>query len=84
MLYVNVKSKEQCLEIAKKEYRNKFGIDLMNKVTEDELLDYLPDDVFNGTFKVNDKVVDDLGVCYYIGNMGWALDELFVDKLFNM
>ena len=80
-MLLKVKSKDECLTIARQEYTLKFRRDVADQVSKDELLDYLPDEVFGATFNTFTKYTDEDDTCYYVGNIGWAVDELFVEEI---
>lgn len=80
-MLLKVKNKDECLTIARQEYTLKFRRDVADRVSSDELLDYLPDEVFGATFNTFTKYTDEDGTCYYIGSIGWVVDELFVEEI---
>ena len=71
---VEVLKKEECLAIAKIIHGDRF--------TDDELLEYLPDDVFGKTFNV-DYICENFNVYDFDGKTKWEVPPYFVKKVMN-
>ena len=82
-MIIKVKSREECLEAGFRQVIDLYDLDIANKIKdndEDELLDYLPDDIFNTEQIVNHIEIDGFGKCYYVNN-GWAVSDIFVKEI---
>ena len=82
-MIIKVKSREECLEAGFRQMIELYGLDIAYKMQEkeDELLDHLPDDIFDSEQIVNHIEEDITGKCYYT-NSGWAVSDIFVKEIF--
>ena len=77
-MIIKVKSREECLEAGFKQAIDLYDLDTANRIkdNENELLDWLPDDIFD-----TEQVVNHIhGKCYYVNN-GWAVSDIFVKEV---
>lgn len=82
-MIIKVKSREECLEAGFRQAIELYDLDIANKLkdnAENELLDWLPDDIFNTEQIVNHIEIDIAGKCYYVNN-GWAVSDIFVKEI---
>lgn len=82
-MIIKVKSREECLEARFRQAIDLYDLDIANKIKnndKNELLDYLPDDIFNTEQIVNHIETDVAGKCYYVNN-GWAVSDIFVKEV---
>ena len=82
-MIIKVKSREECLEARFRSVITLYGLDVANnllKNKEDELLDHLPDDIFDTEQIVNHIETDIIGKCYYVNN-GWAVSDIFIKEI---
>lgn len=82
-MIIKIKSKEECLEAGFRQAIDLYDLDIANKIKdndENELLDWLPDDIFNTEQLVNHIETDITGKCYYVNN-GWVVSDIFVEKV---
>ena len=82
-MIIKVKSREECLEAGFRQAIDLYDLDIANKIKsndENELLDYLPDDIFNTEQIVNHIEIDGFGKCYYV-NSGWSVSDIFVEEV---
>ena len=82
-MIIKVKSREECLEAGFRQTIDLYGLDIANGIknnNEDELLDWLPNDIFNTEQIVNRIETDVTGKCYYV-NSGWAVSDIFVKEI---
>lgn len=82
-MLIKIKSKEECLEAGFRQAIDLYDLDIANKIKnndENELLDYLPDDIFDSEQIVNHIETDVAGKCYYV-NSGWAVSDIFVKEI---
>ena len=82
-MIIKIKSKEECLETGFKQAIDLYDLDIAKQIknnAEDDLLHYLPDDVFNTEQIVNHIENDMYGKCYYVNN-GWAVPDIFVKEI---
>ena len=80
-MIIKVKSREECLEAGFRQLIDLYNLDIANQIKnndENELLDYLPDDIFDTEQIVNHIETDVAGKCYYV-NSGWAVSDIFVE-----
>lgn len=82
-MIIKVKSREECLEAGFRQMIELYGLDIAYKMQEkeDELLDHLPDDIFDSEQIVNHIEEDITGKCYHT-NSGWAVSDIFVKEIF--
>ena len=82
-MIIKVKSRQECLEAGFRQAIRLYGLDIAYKMQdkEDELLDHLPDDIFDSEQIVNHIEEDITGNCYYT-NSGWAVSDIFVREIF--
>ena len=81
-MIIKIKSREECLEAGFRQAIKLYGLDTAHKMQDDEedLLDYLPEDIFNTEQIVNQIENDRYGKCYYV-NSGWAVSDIFVKEV---
>ena len=82
-MLIKIKSKEECLEAGFRQAIDLYDLDIANKIKnkdENELLDHLPDDIFDSEQIVNHIETDITGKCYYV-NSGWAVSDIFVKEI---
>ena len=82
-MIIKIKNREECLEAGFRQVIDLYGLDIANKIKdkdENELLDYLPDDIFD-TEQIVSHIENDIeGKCYYVNN-GWAVSDIFVKEI---
>lgn len=80
-MIIKVKSREECLEAGFRQAIRLYGLDIAHKIqsNEDELLEYLPNNVFNTEQIVNHIESDITGKCYHV-NEGWVISDIFVES----
>ena len=83
-MIIKIKSREECLEAGFRRAISLYDLDIANMIKnnndEYELLDYLPDDIFDTEQMVNHIETDITGKCYYV-NSGWAISDIFVKEI---
>ena len=76
-MLIKIKSKNTCLKIAKKEYEKSFGPSA--SVSENKLLDCLPDDIFNSIFDIDYEDFDPVNDIYYVSKLKYVVRGCFVE-----
>lgn len=82
-MIIKIKSREECLEAGFRQAIGLYDLDIANKIKysdENELLDYLPDDIFSTEQIVNHIVNDIGGKCYHV-NSGWLVADIFIKEV---
>ena len=82
-MIIKIKSREECLEAGFRQAIDLYDLDIANKIKsndENELLDHLPDDIFDTEQMVNHIETDVAGKCYYVTS-GWAVSDIFVKEV---
>ena len=79
-MIIKVKTREECLEAGFRQAIGLYGLDIAHKMQdkEDELLDHLPNSIFNSEQIVNHIESDITGKCYHV-NEGWVVSDIFVE-----
>ena len=77
MTKIRLLSKEDCLRIVKR--LAKLDPIFLGITDEDELLCYLPQELFGQEFTVNKQVTEYGYTYYYICSMNWVVPQRFVD-----
>ena len=79
-MIIKIKNKEKCLEAGFRQAIRLYGLDIAYKMQdkENELLDHLPNSIFDTEQIVNHIESDIAGKCYHV-NEGWVISDIFVE-----